>query len=448
MDRPVSNSGVVREVKNRLSQTVPLLLAVLVAGSMWFYVERIMVPVQASDAAAHSRPRGNLSDLYPRWLGTRELLLRHRNPYGHEITVEVQRGYYGRELDASRPNDPKDQQAFAYPVYVVFLLAPLISFPFHSVQLVFYWALIALTILTVLLWMAAVGYAIKPLSVVIAALLCLGSFPVVQGLKLQQLTLLVAGFLALSLFFLIRRRFLAAGILLALTTIKPQLAWPIVAWILLWAFSDWKARRNVIFGFGSLMAALLIGSEIVLPGWLHLFLTALQEYREYTHNVSVFAMLVNWATGSFGGYALPAASVAVTFYCLWRFRTLAADTPEFRQSLALILSLTVLIVPMFAPYNQILLLAPILWLWQQRNSLKSDSGVTRALYPATLVAIIWPWIASMALTILCFVSRDLALQLWQVPLYSSLALPILVFALTLLSSLHQRSILRFQAAAE
>ena len=76
-----------------------LLLALLFAGSMWFYVQRVLVPYQKADAAAHGRPRGNLSDLYPRWLGARELLLHHRDPYSPEVTREIQIGYYGRPLD-------------------------------------------------------------------------------------------------------------------------------------------------------------------------------------------------------------------------------------------------------------------------------------------------------------------------------------------------------------
>ena len=97
--------------------------AVLCASAMWFYVNQILVPYQRADATAHQRPRGNLSDLYPRWYGSRELLLHHRNPYSPEVTSEIQVGYYGRPLDPSRAADPRDQQGFAYPVYVAFLLA-------------------------------------------------------------------------------------------------------------------------------------------------------------------------------------------------------------------------------------------------------------------------------------------------------------------------------------
>src|SRR6201982_4343315 len=108
--------------------------ALLAAAAMWCYVDYILIPHQQSQSASLGIPRGNLSDLYPRWLGARELLLHHRNPYGDDISIEIQKGYYGRALDSSRPNDPKDQQRFAYPIYVVFLLAPLIGFKFHDVQ--------------------------------------------------------------------------------------------------------------------------------------------------------------------------------------------------------------------------------------------------------------------------------------------------------------------------
>src|SRR5437763_4500276 len=104
-------------------------MALVASASTWFFIERIMVPQQRAEAAVHGKPRGNLSDLYPRWLGARELLLHRRNPYSPEITREIQQGYYGRPIDPARPEDPNDQQGFAYPVYVVFLLAPALELP-------------------------------------------------------------------------------------------------------------------------------------------------------------------------------------------------------------------------------------------------------------------------------------------------------------------------------
>ena len=85
------------------------LAAALCAAGMWTYVNRVLIPYQISDAATRGRPRGNLSDLYPRWVGAKELLLHGRDPYSAEVTCEIQAGYYGRPLDPSRPNDPRDR---------------------------------------------------------------------------------------------------------------------------------------------------------------------------------------------------------------------------------------------------------------------------------------------------------------------------------------------------
>src|SRR5277367_1478435 len=100
-----------------------LLLSILCAVGTWTYVNRILIAHQVRDAAARGIPRGNLSDLYPRWLGARELLLRGRDPYSHEFTSEIQAGYYGRplapgeHLAPSGHEDRNYEQGFYYPVY-------------------------------------------------------------------------------------------------------------------------------------------------------------------------------------------------------------------------------------------------------------------------------------------------------------------------------------------
>src|SRR6202049_1905164 len=129
---------------------------------MWFYVERILIPQQVRDATAHNRPRGNLSDLYPRWLGARELLRRGGRPFRTQMTGEIQDGYYGRRIEPARPDDPKDEQGFAYPAYVLFLLAPSIDLPFEVIQKGFRWFLIVLAGATVLLWLYVLGWKPAP----------------------------------------------------------------------------------------------------------------------------------------------------------------------------------------------------------------------------------------------------------------------------------------------
>src|SRR5271166_3341386 len=98
-----------------------LLLSVFAVAITWLYSARVLGPWNQYMGKVHDGVQ--MGDLYPRWLGTRELLLRGRNPYGPEVSHEIQIAYYGHIVtqDYSQPGRKMvDEQRFAYPVYVVF----------------------------------------------------------------------------------------------------------------------------------------------------------------------------------------------------------------------------------------------------------------------------------------------------------------------------------------
>jgi hypothetical protein len=270
----------------------------------------------------------------------------------------------------------------------------------------------------------------------------------VQGIKLQQLSLLVAALLAGSGACVASGFLFCGGAILALATIKPQLAWPMVLWFLVWAVSDWKARRRLVFGFAAIMGALLIAAEWVLPGWIKMFLGAIRQYHQYTQNESVLDQLVNWALGSHGGQILAAVACLASAFLLWKLRRAAAGSAEFAGALAVVMTLTVLVVPMYAPYNQVLLLPAILFLAREQfpardqSTLPAESRSGGPLFWAAGLALAWQWIASLGLSALWFVSRDAALWGWKAPFYATFALPVLIFAAAMLAARHPRSALR------
>jgi len=411
-------------------------IAILASASTWFYMNRILKPQQVAYATAHHQPRGNLSDLYPRWLGARELLLRGRSPYSAEITIEIQQGYYGRALDPSRPDDPKDQQAFAYPGYVIFLLAPTVKLPFGEVEIVFRWLLIALTAVSVIFWLRLLHWKGALFTCMSCVVLVLGSIPAVQGIKLQQLSLLVTALLAGCAVCLTGGWFLCAGGLLALATIKPQLAWPLVVWLLLWAVSEWRTRWKFIFSFGLAMILLFGGAEIVLPGWWRMFLHALSQYHQYTNNRS----LLEWPLGPAIGGACEALAVLSCGFSVWPARNQPASNEEFGRAFALVLALTVLIVPMISPYNQVLLAPAVLMLVRDAKLSGEASPAIRFIRWTSALILIWPWIATIILSSAhFFLSPDRVQSLWRLPFYSTLPLPIFVFGLALLEAWNRKN---------
>ena len=287
-----------------------------------------------------------------------------------------------------------------------------------------------LTAASVWLWLRALRWRMRPLPAAVCIVLMLGSFPAVQGIKLQQLSLLVAALLAGSAACVASGFLFCGGALLALATIKPQLAWPLVAWLLVWAVSDWGARRRLVFGFGLVMAWLLAGAEFVLPGWLRMFAHAIGQYHRYTQNQSVLDQLVPWG---FAGKMLSAVAVLACVFFLWKVRREPVDAVEFGRATALVLALTVLVVPMYAPYNQVLLLPAILTLVRERTLFTSQSRGMRVGYLALAFALAWQWIASLGLSgVYLLVSPAWALMGWTWPFFATFALPVLVFAMIFL----------------
>jgi len=404
-----------------------LLLALLFAGSVWFYVQQVLVPYQKADAVAHGRPRGNLSDLYPRWLGTRELLLHHRDPYSAEVTREIQTGYYGRPLDPDRADEPKDQQGFAYPLHVVFLLAPTVSLPFPVVQAGFRWLLVILTLASIFLWLWVLRWHPSVTVTAILIVLTFGSYAVVQGIKLQQLTLAVSALLAGCAAALVAGYFSLAGFLLALATIKPQLALPAAGWLVLWAVSDWRRRQIFFWSFALTTAVLLLASEYVLPGWIGQFRGAVAAYRQYTGGAG--SLLDVLATPILGKILAAAAVIAVAVTG-WRVRRAAHDSVGFSTMFSLVLVVTLVIVPSFAPYNQVLLLPAVFLIAISWKELWGRNRLTRLACGLAVLIVFWPWLASCGLMAASlFLPANSVQRAWTLPLYTSLGIPLVVLGL-------------------
>ncbi|MGH9497037.1 MAG: glycosyltransferase family 87 protein [Candidatus Sulfotelmatobacter sp.] len=405
--------------------------ALLFALSMWIWVQKIAIPHQQEESAARDAPRGNLSDLYPRWLGARELLLRHRDPYGDDVTREIQGGYYGRVLDASRPNDPKDQQAFAYPVYVVLLLAPTVEMPFAAAQRIVFWLFVVLTAASVLVWLHALEWRISGTALAVWILLTLSCFPAIQGIKLQQLSVLVAALIAAFMYALARRYFIFAGILLAIATIKPQLVALPILWLCIWAIGDWRARQRAVWSFGICLAVLVVAGEFLLPGWIHEFRAALEAYYQYTGGGK---SVLDVALSPMWGRAVSAILVCMFAGMTWQVRGCDERSFEFQWSFSVALAITLAVIPMFAPYNQLLLLPALMVVARSVRSLWAKNALSRFFVAITALAVFFQWIGAASLVIaMLFLPASDVQKAWGLPFYPSFAIPITILCLLLLT---------------
>ncbi len=399
--------------------------------AMWLYVQLVLIPYQKTQGPMSQSPRGNLSDLYPRWLGARELLLHHRDPYGADITRESQIGYYGRLLDPARPGDPTDQQGFAYPVYVVLMLAPTVTLQFATVHTMFFGLFAILTAISVPLWLQTLRWRVSNVNMITWMVLTLSCFPAIQGLKLQQLSLLVAALVAGSINALARRQFVLAGVLLALATIKPQLVFLLVLWLCIWVLGDWAARQRVLWSFAITMTALVAAGELLLPGWIAEFRTAMKDYYRYTGGGnSVLDVMLSplW------GRITAAFLVGMMALFLWRNRGNDEGSSAFQWSLCFTLATTLLVIPMFAPYNQLILLPGLMMAVRAGRQLWEKSPFSRFFCSITALSVFWPFLAAVGLVIaLVFLPGPTVQKAWGVPFYPTFTIPITIYALLLVS---------------
>jgi len=425
-----------------------LALALALALGMWLFAHSVLLPAQRARYAAMGQPM-DVGDLYPRWYGARELLLHHRDPYSLQISREIQLAYYGRPLDTAGADRGRDEQRFAYPVYVVFFLAPTIELPFSATQTLARWTLALLAAGSVLLWLQVLNCKVlnwRPSAPITATLIVLtiSSPPMVQALRLQQLAVLVAFLLAGCAALLFRGRLFWAGCLLACATIKPQLALLPVLWLLIWVAGNWRQRRGFVFGFAAALAFLIAAGEALLPGWLSEFVQGLIAYRHY---VKVSSLLDLYLTARI---AMPVTIVllAVLLTLCFQWRKSPANHPVFFFRFAWMLAVMVVALPILPPFNQIFLLPGILAVLSTWNALRERGLFVTVACSMAAALLLSSWLVAGTLAAIHAIAPAIALgRAWTWPSLLTFAVPPVIAALLLVTLQDFPGTRKSQAAA-
>jgi len=264
---------------------------------------------------AKGSPGGN--DFIPRWLGTRMLLMNGDSPYSPNTTQAIQDFIVGGTPDAG-----KDQYLFAYPLYSI-----VVFFPFALIGDYLYTRAFWLTTLQVALVLTAwLGSRLArwrlsvPLAVgmFLYALLWYYSVrPMING----NAAILVGLFLVGALIAIRNNYDLTAGILLALSTIKPQAVILFIPLILIWSLSH--RRWKIIYGTLVSTAVLILLAILLEPGWPSRMLEQVRSYPGYTPIGTPVEIFSSWWPGAglttgwiFSGLAV--ILILITFVRSWK----------------------------------------------------------------------------------------------------------------------------------
>jgi hypothetical protein len=295
------------------------------------------------------------NDFYSRWVGGCALLREGMNPYSENVTLRIQEGMYGRP---ALPGE--DQVAFAYPLYSLIFFFPLCLIDNYAlVQAIWFWLLLAVLAATTVLWMRVIRWRPQTWLWALTLLWVVLMYHSFRALILGQFAVFVLLTLVAALWALKHGHDGWAGVFLALSTIKPQMVYLAIPWILLW--SAGQKRWRLWAGFGVAMASFVLGPVLLLPSWIHDFLRQVIAYPSYTVYGSLTWMIVqNWLKlGHAAELAVSAVLVLFLLVLTWRLRH--AGWEQMMWMLGLILLMTNFFTPRIATTNYLLLVPWALW---------------------------------------------------------------------------------------
>jgi Glycosyltransferase family 87 len=250
---------------------------------------------------------------------------------------------------------------FVSPPWFAVALVPFTWLPLETARGVWLAGNLALLLATTVGCARLVGVAWPARRLLLAALL-FGLWPPLEfGLKLGQNSLLVWALVLAALLAARAGRFGAAGALLALALVKPQLAFLYVAGAGIWAARGRGLARYAGAG-GAAVAGLGLLVLLVAPDAYTDVLAVRPRTWNYWDSTVALPPLLTTLTGSqLGGVALylPLAIVgSLALVSQWAHDN-AADFPYLAAVTA---CATLLLTPYAYPYDAVLLQLPILWL--------------------------------------------------------------------------------------
>lgn len=218
-------------------------------------------------------PGGN--DFLVHWVGTQSFVKEGISPYSDDVALRIQILVYGRPAQAG-----EHELRVAYPFYSVFLFLPFSLIEDFTVARAFWMtALEILIIISTFMMIRMVNwkpnFLISFLMIVFSLFWYHGLRSIINGNAVVFILFLII----LSIYAIIHKQDELAGICLALITIKPQVVFAFIIFLIFWSLTN-RRYRVIFWFFGSLIALIILGL-FILPSWPMEFIGEVLRYPGY-----------------------------------------------------------------------------------------------------------------------------------------------------------------------
>ena len=311
---------------------------------------------------ALENPGGN--DFLARWTGARGWLVEGLSPYDPRVSLEAQRMIYGR---AAVPGQGEDVAHFVYPLHSMLFFGPFGLLDFTLARAIWMTviqvSLIALAFVSIRL----VDWKVSPLMTAALVIFTLLWYHGMRTIMVGQFAAVNALLIVLSLYLIRQNQDLGAGILLALSTTKPQMSFLIIPFIFLWAIS--VRRWGILTSFLASFGLMLVASLALIPDWPLQMLWQMLDYPSYTDIGSPLSIIASAAPGIGAALGVVLNGLVIIYLLIEWVLAWGKDERWFLWTAFLTLVLTNMVAFRTATTNYVMLL-PVLFLifkvWDER----------------------------------------------------------------------------------
>ncbi len=256
----------------------------------------------------HQNPGGN--DFLVHWMGTRAFLVDGISPYSDQTALQIQTFAYGGPAQKGQ-----HELRVAYPFYSIILFFPFALFSDFSVaravwMTVLEVGLLGLSLLSIRLANWKPNLLTLALFILFSVLWYHAVRPLINGNAVILVALMIVG----ALLAIRSGADEFAGVLLAFTTIKPQVVLVFLVFIVLWAIFN-RRWRLVAWLVGTVV--ILAGvAAFLLPDWILQNLREVIRYPGYNPPGTPGSALATWfpAKGEQLGVALTAVIMIILLF--------------------------------------------------------------------------------------------------------------------------------------